>query len=680
MANKIFKEMLSPQTHLTRNGFDRSHLHNFTAKIGELLPVMTLETVPGSHYEIRVSDLMRSIPMNSAAFVRANQHFEFYFVPYKQLWRKWDDFFTGRGVPVSAGDSLNVPARAPRFSSMYDVMADCYASRSVDAANLGDIGEFIGAGCDKIAGLLGYPNNKMFVDNLFGVAQQDTELKERLQEIKPNAFRAAAYQKICFDYYRQPFYDLPKFYTSWTFNLDDANISTGFIADEVPDPDTGVGAYRYARLFQMHYRQWKKDLFTGVLPDTQFGAVAVVSTGGSDSATIQQQVNLAVSAIGSANTTVYGNQAVAFARNSTSYISGNLIANKNESIGVNSILDTKVDVEAGTGPYVGFANDFPSEISPRIIAQGNTIMDNITGSATGTIDIPSGGTGSFDVLSLCRAQALQRWREITMRSGFRNVNQYEGHFGVRPIYTEKDRCVFIDSFTSPFQVNSVLNTNAGAQIDGKTVALGDMAANGTSVINSDKTIKFDAKDFGVIMCIYSMLPEATYNDFGIEIMNQKSTKEEFFTPEFENIGMQPVSMDHFQVSGGDSMINGYAARYYEYKVGIDRQSIEFASKYNYTHGVHTNAGRFAGWSPSRTFSVDWQTSGIISPAIFARDLYVNPTYYKEIFSNLPYATDSENVYAPQQTIGDSAFDSFMHQCYFDIKCVQPMSVLGLPSY
>ena len=66
MANKIFKEILHPQAQLPRNGFDRSALRNFTAKIGELLPIMCIETVPNSHYEIKVSDLMRTIPLNHA--------------------------------------------------------------------------------------------------------------------------------------------------------------------------------------------------------------------------------------------------------------------------------------------------------------------------------------------------------------------------------------------------------------------------------------------------------------------------------------------------------------------------------------------------------------------------------------------------------------------------------------
>lgn len=77
MANKIFRDMLNPQKKLVRNGFDRSYLNNFTAKIGELLPVMCVETVPGSHYEIKVADFMRTIPMRQAAFIRSNQHFDF---------------------------------------------------------------------------------------------------------------------------------------------------------------------------------------------------------------------------------------------------------------------------------------------------------------------------------------------------------------------------------------------------------------------------------------------------------------------------------------------------------------------------------------------------------------------------------------------------------------------------
>ena len=165
MANKIFRDMLNPQKKLVRNGFDRSYLNNFTAKIGELLPVMCVETVPGSHYEIKVADFMRTIPMRQAAFIRANQHFDFYFVPYKQLWRFWDDFYTQRMVPTSASTSVtSSPTITPNMNlgTIYAQIYGSMDSEAVTVPNVGDIGENISAGCKKILNLLGYGSYKAY--------------------------------------------------------------------------------------------------------------------------------------------------------------------------------------------------------------------------------------------------------------------------------------------------------------------------------------------------------------------------------------------------------------------------------------------------------------------------------------------------------------------------------------
>lgn len=668
MANKIFRDLIKPQARLSRNGFDRSYLHNFTAKIGELLPVMAVETVPGSHYEINVSDLMRTIPMNSASFIRASQHFEFYFVPYKQLWHRWDDFYTQRSVGVSTSvDTLQVPSCAPVFDLTQlnnTISALNTTGGTTEAANIGQLGEFVGQGMSKIQNLLGYGSYKWF------------QYEPSPVSYKPNPFRAAAYQKIFFDYYRQPFYDTPQWFDVYSYNLDDADISTGQISYNLIDPDSGADIYRLGLLFQLHYRQWKKDLFTGVIPNTQFGAVA--SVGGSAPVTVNVSSTGQVQ-INAGDITVEGRG-----------VNG---AWSPGWIPTDPPFDLNIDPNERAGVQGGVTDGF---IADTILGQTGTqnnarIQLTNPDGVRGYAAVQGQGTATvgatFNVLQLVRAQALQRWREITLRSGYRNTDQYQGHFGVTPIFSEKDKCVFIDSVSSPLQVNSVVNTNAGSYVGDTRIPLGDMGANGTSVIRSDRTIKFDAKDFGVIMCIYSVLPEATYQHDGIDFMNQKVLRDDFYTPEYENIGLQPVPMSGFLVNSlNTDSINGYAPRYFEYKTGIDIQSDEFRSAYSNQGALGptlTPAGRFDGWSPARAISLSWEDSGIVSPRLFARDLYVSPLYYKDIFVNLPYASPSSGVdwvTSFRRSVGDSQYDSFIHQCYFDVKCVQPMSVLGLPSY
>lgn len=683
MSNKIFREMLKPKASLSRNGFDRSYLQNFTAKIGELLPIMSIETVPGSHYEINVSDMMRTIPMNQAAFIRASQHFEFYFVPYRQLWHRWDDFYTKRSMPLSAGVSFSVPQVAPNQSLNTIISQFRTTSKLNQLGQLlntaaGDLGESIGYGCAKIFNLLGYGHSKSYCGYLERTDESAAIIPDYFAEKNVNLFRPAAYQKIFYDYYRQPFYDLPFNGCQCAFNLDDSNLSTGLV-NETVDTDDARAYYRLARLFQMHYRQWKKDLFTGVLPNTQFGAVSVVSTGSSTSQSINLDV---IGELAEQNVRVTG-RAIGGFINSEGVLTTDSFNNVQFQDGELHGYTTNTGVNRAI--TLGNESDDGSPERAQIYATGK-VSGSVTGSASGTIQ---GATGSFSVLSLVYAQAVQRWREITLRSGFRATEQYEGHFGVKPIFSEKDKCVFIDSVSSPLQVNTVTNTNGNTSTG--AVPLGDLGANGTSVISSDKTIKFDAKDFGVIMCIYSVLPEATYQADGVDLMNVKALPDDFFVPEFENIGMAPVPMSLFKV-GANNGVNGYAARYFEYKVNIDKQSDEFSNPRQIVFvGDRTEnlVGSFYGWSPSRTISLDVSQSGIVSPTLFSRDLYVSPMYFRDIFSRLPYRlleysgvqSDNEvNPYSAQLTIGDSAQDSFVNSAYFDVKCVQPMSVLGMPSY
>ena len=624
--------MLQPQTHLNKNGFDLSRLGNFTAKIGELLPILSLETVPGGHYEISVADMMRTIPMNNPAFIRASQHFEFYFVPFKQLWRYWDDFYTTRSVPTSAlQSSVSSPSAAPCFG-LGDLIDDIETLKNDVVGGRGDLGEVVGHGMAKIANLLGYPTEESLDSpNWSG------QLKQYFNQYKPNAFRAAAYQKICFDFYRQPFYDLPKDYSAKYFNLDDANFTTGLI----PNESISLQYKRLPRLFQMHYRQWKKDLFTGVLPSTQFGAVSVVNIDLSNFSTQLEDSSLRI------NIPPFNRVATV----------------SEEDLQGGELQLVPLSPNSSDGYLRAAISDEAVAIGNH--SEGSGVSVNASGTVSAPYAIPSDLSSlNFDVLTLVKSQAVQKWREITLRSGFRNVQQYEGHFGVKPIFTEKDRCVFIDSISSPLQVNTVTNTNAGAMIGDDQIALGDLAANGTSVVGGDKTIKFDAKDFGVIMCIYSMLPECTYMHNGIDLMNQKVLRDDFFTPEYENIGMQPITDTFLQLTYDEpAKMLGYVPRYSEYKIGTDMQSIEFndgiGSKY---------MGAFAGWSPSRL-----PVTGTL------RDFYVSPMYYRDIFVVLPYLpVDGEPLNF--SLIGCSKTDTFIHQCYFDIKSVLPMSVLGLPQY
>ena len=61
-----------------RNAFDLSQRHLFTASAGMLLPVMSIDLMPHDHIELQATDFMRTIPMNSAAFMSMKGVYEFF--------------------------------------------------------------------------------------------------------------------------------------------------------------------------------------------------------------------------------------------------------------------------------------------------------------------------------------------------------------------------------------------------------------------------------------------------------------------------------------------------------------------------------------------------------------------------------------------------------------------------
>ena len=78
----------------SRNGFDLSFKKNFTAKAGELLPVMVKEVLPGDSFKINLRSFTRTQPINTAAFARIREYYDFYFVPYDLLWNKANTVLT----------------------------------------------------------------------------------------------------------------------------------------------------------------------------------------------------------------------------------------------------------------------------------------------------------------------------------------------------------------------------------------------------------------------------------------------------------------------------------------------------------------------------------------------------------------------------------------------------------
>ena len=113
---------IKPTEKCARNAFDLGNKHVYSAKAGMIIPVKAIHTVPGDHFEIKISDFTQTFPMNTAAFLRGRKEFALYFVPYKQSWSNFNQYIATREDVYSS--NMNSITYEPRMS-LYDIQLIC---------------------------------------------------------------------------------------------------------------------------------------------------------------------------------------------------------------------------------------------------------------------------------------------------------------------------------------------------------------------------------------------------------------------------------------------------------------------------------------------------------------------------------------------------------------------------
>ena len=79
--------MSNLQNHPHRSGFDIGRKNAFTAKVGELLPVYWDISMPGDKYSFNIEYFTRTQPVETSAYTRLREYFDFYAVPLRLLWK-----------------------------------------------------------------------------------------------------------------------------------------------------------------------------------------------------------------------------------------------------------------------------------------------------------------------------------------------------------------------------------------------------------------------------------------------------------------------------------------------------------------------------------------------------------------------------------------------------------------
>lgn len=269
MANIMSLKSLRNKT--SRNGFDLSFKKNFTAKAGELLPIMVKEVLPGDSFKINLKSFTRTQPVNTAAFARMREYYDFFFVPYDLLWNKANTALTQmydnpqHAVSLDPTQNFVLSGEMP-YVTCSDIASYLYTvySGSNGAVKENYFGYLRADLSVKLLEYLGYGNFGPYVSG-DGVQWESSPM---MADLNLNIFGLLAYQKIYADFFRDSQWER---ISPSTFNVDylsGDNMKIDFSST------TFVNNYNF---FDLRYCNWQKDLFHGVLPRQQYGDVATVN-------------------------------------------------------------------------------------------------------------------------------------------------------------------------------------------------------------------------------------------------------------------------------------------------------------------------------------------------------------------------------------------------------------------
>lgn len=553
MANNSIFARNVHRANLQRNAFDLSFTSKFTASVGMLLPCFCKEVNPNEHFRINPEMFLRTVPLNSAAYVRLKQYCEFYFVPTRLLWRSFPQFIAGTSNQFSTAIS-----DGSKFSSVptwdFNTLLKLLSTSGNDTC-----GYPFKYGAVRLLDLLGYGVNVSNVDSLIAA----NTAKPFAFKVSP--FRMLAYQKIYSDFYRNSLYES---IDVEHFNVDNTSSSSSI-------------ANQSASMMYLRYRDWKKDYFNAVSPSFQ------------------------------------GNE----------FMSSQFIPIVFPSAGQ--------DVNGNPTSWTNINDNFQGGLS---------------------INQPSGGSSAgITVANLRSAFALDKlYRLMVSAKDGSYSEQMKVRFGV--VAPDDDwKSKFIGAIDAPVTIGDVTTTSdTYNEADNSGAIPGTLYGNGWS--QSQGTIDFTSKEHGIIMGIFSILPECDYQSDQIDAFNTKLKREDFFVPEFADLGKQPTPIYQFKFNKDTDMskVLGWNLRYSEYKTSLDM-----------VHGVFNSDDKFHNQSYNAWVAPRNQTLAQYSNG-------ATVSFFKALPSVL-------NQVMVQQYDGTEQTDQFLVNAAFNVQAIRPMSIYGEPS-
>lgn len=265
-----FNPMDRARVQVHRSSFDLSQKRLFTAKVGEIIPCYWQIAIPDTKYRIKSDWFTRTVPVNTAAYTRIKEYYDFFAIPLRlisralpQAFTQMSDYVTSASSATSNTTALNkVPyTRLQDISSLFQVQ--------VGLDLMDDVGLPWIYGSSKLLNCLDYgaflSNNNPLAATItqayLGINPQQSADNPLIYQTSfdVNMLPLLAYQKIYYDFFSNNQWEK---HLAYTYNVDywDGNSPLSLSAG----------------MFTLRYANYPKDYFLGVLPSSQYGNVAVM--------------------------------------------------------------------------------------------------------------------------------------------------------------------------------------------------------------------------------------------------------------------------------------------------------------------------------------------------------------------------------------------------------------------
>lgn len=517
------------QNHPHRSGFDIGRKNAFTAKVGELLPVYWDISMPGDKYKFNVEYFTRTQPVETSAYTRLREYFDFYAVPLRLLWKSAPSVLTqmqdiNQVQALSLTKNLSLGTYLPSLPlSTISLFLQRINNGAITPSNPDAMKNLFGFSrgdlCFKLLNYLGYGNiisdkvtagNRWWSTSLKNDDSPTGYTQQYIQNTIVNIFPILAYQKIYQDFFR---------WSQWenanpaSYNVDYFTGLSPYLVNTSEIPPASSDYWKSDTMFDLKYCNWNKDMLMGVLPNSQFGDVAVINLelpGGDLKAGFRTTDGKFISAVTNAPLTT-----------------------DNSSSGLST----------------------PGVVSGSTVAVKSPLISDL-----------SALQSQFSVLALRQAEALQRWKEISQSGDSDYREQIRKHFGVNLPQALSNMCTYIGGLSRNLDISEVVNNNLAAEGDTAVIA-------GKGVGAGNGSFTYTTNEHCVVMCIYHAVPLLDYSITGQDGQLFATDAESLPIPEFDNIGMEALPMTQIFNSPRASIVNlfnaGYNPRYFNWKTKLD---------------------------------------------------------------------------------------------------------------